>query len=126
MKARQSSVYRSQELLYLTLNQRFEKIPNIIHKQMQAAHCLIKLMSAMEHVDLALKTSDARARLEIFDVIVVEMGGVKLMVRMFYTKTHAKDPTIISHQQYAEIVKLFDKIARDLQKWIVSSQKEVK
>ena len=121
MKARQSSVYRNQELLLHTLNRCFDKVPNKFHRQWQAAVCTTTLMSAMRHVDMALRTKDAQARMEILGAICIEMADVKVVVREFSVKDSPKDPTIISLNQYAEIAKLLEKIARDLQKWMIAT-----
>ncbi len=70
---------------------------------------------------MALRTKDAQARMEILEAICVEMADVKVVVREFSVKDSPKDPTIISLNQYAEIAKLFEKIARDLQKWMIAT-----
>ena len=119
MKAEQSSIYRTIELLMLELIPTSARIPrnNPILERF-VTRMTDEFVDALTAIDLALKTS-LQERSDLLDLLSLHIENIDTCVRTMYewSSTAGQTVRLVSRKQYAQYLKTMHSVYRQLGGW---------
>lgn len=120
MKAEQSSIYRTIELLMLELIPTSARIPrNNPMLERLVTRMTDEFVDALTAIDLALKTSSLQERSDLLDLLSLHIENIDSCVRTMYewSSTAGQNVRLVSRKQYAQYLKTLHSIYRQLGGW---------